>query len=214
MSPANTFLSKLILWLKALRSIPWLLQLPSLADRLDAIREECHRLSSLYESIAARTALLEELPRMSVSHTSPKTTSSLPEPLRGNTHMSLMIEVAAGELIDKLTILEIKLENISDPAKLSNVRREYDSLLMSFRDNFAETPEIIRLTADLKATNKQLWQIEDDIREHERKSDFGAGFVELARSVYRTNDRRAAVKRHLNELLDSAMVEEKSYSDY
>jgi hypothetical protein len=128
--------------------------------------------------------------------------------------MHILIEISPGELIDRLTILEIKLDNISDPAKLANVRREYESLKASSRSNILETPEIARLTADLKVVNSELWKIEDDIRCHERSSDFGESFVKLARSVYRTNDKRAALKRRINDLLDSAVVEEKSYADY
>ena len=129
-------------------------------------------------------------------------------------HMPILIEISPGELIDKLTILEIKLDNISDPAKLSNVKREHDSLKTSYCRNITETPEIARLAADLKSVNSELWKLEDDIRCHERDSSFGETFVRLARSVYRTNDRRAAIKRRINDLLKSVIVEEKSYTDY
>ena len=128
--------------------------------------------------------------------------------------MNITIEISPGELIDKLTILEIKLENISDSGKLENVQREYDSLKRSFLGAIVETPELQRLTVDLKSTNLALWSLEDDIRDHERNADFGEGFVSLARSVYRTNDQRAAIKRQINSLLHSAIVEEKSYSAY
>lgn len=128
--------------------------------------------------------------------------------------MNILIEVSPGELVDKLTILEIKLKNITDPAKLSNIRREYDLLETVSRANIAETAELAALTADLKRTNEQIWNLEDDIREHERAENFGASFVALARSVYRTNDRRAALKRQINDLLGSAIVEEKSYAKY
>jgi hypothetical protein len=115
--------------------------------------------------------------------------------------MAILIEVAPGELIDKMTILEIKKANISDPAKLRNVSHEYDVLARV-------------LAAQLKANNESLWKIEDDIRDLERARDFGPAFIENARAVYFTNDRRAAVKRQINELLDSAIVEEKSYAAY
>ena len=128
--------------------------------------------------------------------------------------MQILIEVSPGELIDKLTILEIKLEHISDPEKLSNVSREYETLTISRRRTIPDTPEIVRLTEELKRVNLQLWNIEDDIRVHERDSDFGEDFVTLARSVYRTNDGRATIKRRINDLLKSAIVEEKSYSAY
>jgi hypothetical protein len=127
---------------------------------------------------------------------------------------TIRIEISPGELIDKLTILEIKLEQISDPAKLGNIRREYDMAKQAARETVAESRELAQLTAELKASNRTLWQIEDDLRAHERSGDFGAEFVKLARSVYRTNDRRAALKRSINALLGSGLVEEKSYSDY
>ena len=128
--------------------------------------------------------------------------------------MAIKVEIAPGELIDKLTILEIKLERIGDPAKLQRVRIEYD-ILRAARD--AEMPMSDRLQAlasRLKAINGRLWTIEDDIRDMERARSFGPDFVALARSVYRTNDERAAVKRQINELFDSAIVEEKSYAAY
>jgi len=128
--------------------------------------------------------------------------------------MPILIEISAGELVDKLTILEIKLENIRDPAKLANVRREHDLLKASLRHHIPETLEIAQLTADLKSVNSELWRLEDDIRGHERESSFGESFVRLARSVYRTNDKRAAIKRRINDLLGSAVIEEKSYASY
>jgi hypothetical protein len=128
--------------------------------------------------------------------------------------MTILIQVSPGELIDKMTILEVKLDRISDPAKLANVRREYDMIKQMFHENVADTPALAKLTAELKAANLALWTIEDDIRDHERKGNFGESFVALARSVYRTNDQRSAIKRRINVLLDSAIVEEKSYSNY
>jgi uncharacterized protein DUF6165 len=113
-----------------------------------------------------------------------------------------------------MTILEVKLDHMSDPAKLANVRREHDMIKQTFRDNVADTPTLAKLIVELKATNLALWTIEDDIRDHERKGNFGESFVALARSVYRTNDQRSAIKRRINVLLDSAIVEEKSYSNY
>jgi hypothetical protein len=124
------------------------------------------------------------------------------------------IEIAPGELIDKITILEIKAERITDPDKLKNVRTELASLAAARDRALPDSEELTRLTAELKAVNEALWQIEDDIRECERQRDFGPRFIELARSVYRNNDRRAALKRQMNELLGSALVEEKSYRPY
>ncbi|MCB1885147.1 MAG: tetratricopeptide repeat protein [Geminicoccaceae bacterium] len=124
------------------------------------------------------------------------------------------IPVSWGELIDKIAILEIKAERIGEPAKLANVRAELLAL-EAVRDKAAwRTPETRRLAAVLKAVNEELWAVEDDIRGCERAGDFGPRFVGLARSVYVTNDRRAALKRALNEALGSTLVEEKSYADY
>ena len=128
--------------------------------------------------------------------------------------MTILIQVSPGELIDKMTILEVKLDHMSDPAKLANVRREHDMIAQTFRENVADTPALAKLIVELKAANLALWTIEDDIRDHERKGDFGESFVALARSIYRINDERAAIKRRINVLLDSAIVEEKSYSNY
>lgn len=126
-----------------------------------------------------------------------------------------MIEVPVswGELIDKITILQIKDERIEDPGKRANVRRELD-LLAARLASAPATDETRRLTADLKAVNEKLWVIEDDIRECERRKDFGERFIALARAVYHTNDRRADLKRSLNQALGSAIVEEKSYAAY
>ena len=126
-----------------------------------------------------------------------------------------MIEVPVswGELVDKITILEIKAERIDDVSKRGNVQRELD-LLAARRAAAPASPELDRLTAALKAVNLELWVIEDDIRDCERASDFGPRFVELARAVYYTNDRRAVLKKDINTLLGSAIVEEKSYRPY
>lgn len=128
--------------------------------------------------------------------------------------MMLMVEVAPGELIDKITILEIKLKNIKDEAKLANVQREYDILMATYRANVTETEPLRALIDELRDANAKIWDIEDDIRDLERNKDFGERFVEVARSVYRSNDRRAATKRKINELLNSVIIEEKSYADY
>jgi hypothetical protein len=95
-----------------------------------------------------------------------------------------------------------------------NVRREYDLVQLTFATAVASTPALTDLIGQLKAANEALWGIEDAIREHERNKSFGESFVKLARAVYRTNDERAAVKRRINALLNSALVEEKSYSEY
>lgn len=123
------------------------------------------------------------------------------------------VPVSLGELIDKITILEIKERRIADEAKRTNVARE----LALLRARFAVSPqgeEIRRLTDDLRSVNEELWIIEDDIRDCERRKDFGERFVALARAVYHTNDRRADLKRRINQALGSAIVEEKSYAAY
>jgi hypothetical protein len=128
--------------------------------------------------------------------------------------MPILVEIAAGELIDKITILEIKLDHIGEAAKRANIRREYEHLNEIFRGQIAPSEQLGELTAALKAVNQELWHIEDDIRDRERAKDFGAEFVALARAVYQTNDRRAALKREINALLQSPIVEEKSYAAY
>jgi len=128
--------------------------------------------------------------------------------------MKLMVEIAPGELIDKITILEIKLQRIQDEAKLANVRREYEVLMATYHANIKETATLRELTRELREANAKLWDIEDNIRDLERAKDFGDAFIALARSVYRCNDQRAATKRKINELLNSAIIEEKSYAAY
>lgn len=128
--------------------------------------------------------------------------------------MSVLVPVSWGEIIDKITILEIKSERLSDAAKLANVTTELNELAAVREREFPGHAELARLAAELKAINEKLWVVEDDIRECERAKDFGATFVELARAVYFTNDERAAVKRRINDLLGSALVEEKSYAPY
>ncbi len=129
--------------------------------------------------------------------------------------MSLIsVPVSYGELIDKITILEIKSERMTDPAKLANVRDELELLLATWANDSASATDIAFERAQLKAINESLWKIEDEIRLQEKAQAFGARFVELARAVYRTNDQRAAVKRTINQKLGSRLVEEKSYQDY
>ena len=126
----------------------------------------------------------------------------------------IRVDISPGELIDKITILEIKLERIRDSAKIANVRLEYDVLMEVYAREVVESVALRTLTERLKRINAALWEIEDHIREHERAKNFDAGFVALARSVYRTNDERSAVKRAINELLASKIIEEKSYAAY
>ena len=127
---------------------------------------------------------------------------------------SISVEVSPGELIDKITILEIKLERIKDADKLANVKLEWETLSAARDAAIEPSGELERLSAELKQANERLWRIEDDIRDCERNKDFGDAFVELARDVYETNDTRAALKREINELLGSSLIEEKSYAAY
>jgi hypothetical protein len=126
----------------------------------------------------------------------------------------ISVPVSFGELLDKITILEIKSERIADAAKLVNIRRELDALNRTWSMHPAAAVDITALRAALKAVNERLWVIEDDIRLQEKAQDFGAEFVRLARSVYFENDERARIKRDINLELGSAYVEEKSYENY
>ena len=128
--------------------------------------------------------------------------------------MHLLTPVSPGELLDKLTILDIKIERITDAAKLANVRRERELLEQVWQASGLESAAVRELRAALKAVNERLWVIEDDIRDEERAGRFGPRFIELARAVYVTNDERAAIKKAINQALGSEIVEEKSYSDY
>ena len=127
---------------------------------------------------------------------------------------TITVAIAPGELIDKITILELKLAHIADPAKQANVRREWEILARTRAESMPSSAELDRLTAGLKAVNATLWQVEDDIRDCERRGEFGTGFVALARAVYVNNDERARLKRAINDLLGSDIVEEKSYTAY
>jgi hypothetical protein len=122
--------------------------------------------------------------------------------------------VSYGELIDKITILEIKSRRIADPAKLANVRNELDLLNATWANDAASRTDIADERARLLAVNELLWDIEDRIRLKERAQAFDQEFIELARAVYFRNDERAAFKREINLKLGSQLVEEKSYQDY
>jgi len=129
--------------------------------------------------------------------------------------MSLIsVPVSFGELIDKITILEIKAAHIRDAAKLANVRDELDLLDATWSANPAARVDIADARARLKSVNEALWDIEDRIRLKEKTQAFDREFIELARAVYIRNDERAAVKREINLKLGSRLVEEKSYQDY
>ena len=123
------------------------------------------------------------------------------------------IEVSHGEIVDKLTILQIKKENIKDPIKLDNIIKEYDYLFSIVENDLGiltSSPEYL----ELLSINKELWVIEDDIREKERHKEFDDNFIKLARAVYYTNDVRAKIKKEINLKYSSGFIEEKSYSQY
>ena len=126
----------------------------------------------------------------------------------------IQIPISPGELLDKITILQIKSERIDDPAKVANVRTELDMLNAVWQQAVEDDAEISALSAELKSINEALWEIEDDIRDEERNKRFGERFIELARAVYVTNDERANAKKKVNLHLNSSIVEEKSYQDY
>jgi len=127
---------------------------------------------------------------------------------------AILVEVGAGELIDKITILVIKTERIADPAKLINIRREIEALSPARQRLVDQYAGLEALEAELKAVNEGLWVIEDDIRACEAAKDFGPVFIELARSVYIQNDKRAELKKKINILCEASIIEEKSYHGF
>ena len=124
------------------------------------------------------------------------------------------VPISWGELVDKITILEIKDRRLTSEAALANVRRELAQLAAIEAQALAHVPTLAEVKARLLAVNEGLWVIEDDIRDEERARRFGDRFIELARAVYRQNDDRASLKREINDLLGSELVEEKSYQPY
>ena len=128
--------------------------------------------------------------------------------------MQLQVPVSVGEVLDKITILQIKLAHISDAAKRVNIQNELDALLPLVAGDVFTTDQMQGLMAELKAVNEALWDIEDDIREKEAAKSFDAEFIRLARAVYVTNDKRAEIKKQINLATGSALVEEKSYESY
>ena len=126
----------------------------------------------------------------------------------------ILVPISPGELLDKITILQIKAERIDDATKVANVKTELNLLTEVWSKSVESDAEIQALTLELKSINETLWVIEDDIRDEERNKRFGERFIELARSVYVTNDDRANAKKKVNLHLNSTIVEEKSYQDY
>jgi hypothetical protein len=138
--------------------------------------------------------------------------SSIVEKKLMNTKLDkIFAEISAGELVDKITILEIKKENIKNEDKLSDINKELDSLKKTFNESIVSNSKIKDLIKDLKEINLKLWVIEDSKRLAEKKQDFGSEFIKLARNVYKINDLRAAVKLKINLALGSNIKEVKSY---
>ena len=125
----------------------------------------------------------------------------------------MKIEISNGELVDKVCILKIKLKNIEDPEKLKNIQKEFD-LLSSQMISFLPTSAFKQELKDLEKVNEELWIIEDKLRDKEKEQEFDQEFIELARSVYFTNDRRSVIKKQINLITKSELVEEKSYQKY
>lgn len=122
--------------------------------------------------------------------------------------------VSFGEVLDKITILEIKVKNIADPNKKKNVEHELNLLSATWNQHVSASNELTELKNQLYKINQQLWNIEDNIRIKEQKKQFDDEFIQIARSVYVVNDQRAAIKKQINLLLGSELLEEKSYQDY
>ncbi len=126
----------------------------------------------------------------------------------------ILVPISPGELLDKITILEIKSERMDDPQKVANVRHELGLLSKVWSDSLTEDTTISDLHRLLRSINEGLWEIEDHIRDEERHDRFGERFIELARAVYATNDKRAQAKKDVNVHLGSDIIEEKSYKNY
>jgi len=127
---------------------------------------------------------------------------------------AVLTEISVGELVDKITILQIKSERIKDSGKLKNIRRELEILTCLKLEILKPFPELEGTEAELKKINEEIWDLEDQVRDHEHREDFGATFVSVARSIYKTNDRRADLKRRINDFAGSSIIEEKSYACY
>tara|TARA_Y100000034_G_C6898441_1_gene414746 strand:- start:2178 stop:2576 length:399 start_codon:yes stop_codon:yes gene_type:complete len=132
----------------------------------------------------------------------------------------MKVSISNGELLDKVTIIKLKMENIKDPTSRDSVRREHDELvrqMMILTDTISDKnveEEYLRLYDQLFMTNEKLWLLEDRIREKEKRNVFDYDFIEIARSIYYTNDVRTSIKKEINELTQSLLVEVKSYSEY
>jgi len=130
----------------------------------------------------------------------------------------VMVPISAGELVDKIVILEIKKDRIVDPVRKLNVTNELTMLLETREKNFSRDNDFLiklnKLEVSLKRVNEELWDLEDRIREYDEKKDFGKGFIETSRSIYATNDKRGLIKKKINMISGSAIFEEKSYKNW
>ncbi len=126
----------------------------------------------------------------------------------------VIAEVSYGELVDKITILILKINHITDPEKLKNILTELQSLLDTYTKTIGKNNDIAQLQKELQSINKKLWDIEDMIRIKERKQEFDDEFIMLARSVYKTNDQRHSLKKNIDKILKSHITEEKSYEEH
>ena len=131
-----------------------------------------------------------------------------------NKSKKILSEISAGELLDKISILEIKLDKVKNKNSQERINIEYKMLMKARDSNIEITEKIKQLTKDIKEVNLTLWDIEDKLRICEKNKDFGAAFVELARGVYFNNDKRSKIKSEINEILGSNIREVKQYVDY
>lgn len=127
---------------------------------------------------------------------------------------NILIPSAPGELIDKITILQIKSKRIEDNAKLQNIRHELELLSSDQKRLRLNNQTVLKMQAILLEVNERIWDLEDTIRECERKKNFGDVFLKTSRAIYKTNDKRAEIKKEINLYLGSEIVEEKSYVEY
>lgn len=182
-------------------------------DKLAIVRTELEQLMQAYESPLTDSPELDILIKQ-LCRTNKMLWSIEDEMRLEQDQINITVEVPIGELIDKITILQIKEKRIHEPIKLANIRKELSALLKTYDHYVIESKDLQELTHHLRKTNETLWDIEDAIRDKELYKKFDEEFIALARSVYYTNDERCRIKRAINELCGSRLIEEKSYRDY
>jgi hypothetical protein len=186
------------------------------SDELAHIRTELETLMRTYVKVLTKqtetSPFIQTLCRTNERLYSIENKLRFDRPDQENPHIS--VEVPIGELIDKITILQIKNERIHSPEKLANIRTELASLMKTYRYCVEETPLLLDLINKLRSVNEALWDIEDAIRDKELHKNFDDEFIALARSVYYTNDERCHIKRAINDMCGSHLIEEKSYRNY